>query len=284
MHSEWSVPGSEVPVRQGDLVISRRPKSGEIQELCLVITADCDIDKGKFGKQLACLRVTPLCAYIRSVWAEKQLQRAMSNERKKVWEQMVRWHTALLGEKSTLSVEAAENWIVRDSAEAICSALNIPEREQRKVRASISSYRSAIDNLAEVSEYDSHGKYVAFQSAIEGRDCSQDIAKKAQENFKSSLPEDVFLLPSLPQLEIGAAVVLLREIVAVAFDKVCYRAEEASDENLFLRIGRLQPTFKYAVSQAFGTLYSKIGLPKDYEEKRDNALNSIADSIRGSHA
>jgi hypothetical protein len=155
MQQEWGIPSSEVPVRQGDLMISRRPKSGKIQELCLIITADCDIDKGKFGKQLACLRVLPLQVYIRSIWGEKQLQRAIGNERKKVWEQIVRWHTAQMGEKSTLSIEAVENWIMRDSAESICSALSVPEKEQKKVRASISSYRSALGRVAEANGSDS---------------------------------------------------------------------------------------------------------------------------------
>ena len=51
--SEWSIPDPSIDVRQGDLLVSRSIQTGKIEELCLVITADCDISKGKFGRQLA---------------------------------------------------------------------------------------------------------------------------------------------------------------------------------------------------------------------------------------
>ena len=56
---------------------------------------------------------------------------------------------------------------------------------------------------------------------------------------------------------------MLREIVGVSNDAVCFRATDATTTDSFLRVCRLQPTYKYAVSQAFGILYSRIGLPDE---------------------
>jgi hypothetical protein len=111
MNNEWHVPEPSIPIRQGDLIINRDPKKGQIQEICLVITADCDISKGKFGRQLACLRVILLHDYLRTTWASKKLQRALATETEKVRSQMAKWQSQHTGADSTLSPEAAISWI-----------------------------------------------------------------------------------------------------------------------------------------------------------------------------
>src|SRR5712672_1863918 len=76
MNDEWINQGADEPVRQGDLLLSRDPNTGHIADLCIVITADCDIAHQKFGKQLACLRVAPLRDYFRTDWAGRKLRRS----------------------------------------------------------------------------------------------------------------------------------------------------------------------------------------------------------------
>ena len=68
-------------------------------------------------------------------------------------------------------------------------------------------------------------------------------------------------------MEETPCVVMLRDVVGISYEMVFYRAADADTADKFLRIGRLEPTFKYAVSQAFGALYSKIGLPAEYERR-----------------
>ncbi len=70
---EWFIPDPTSPVRQGDVLINRLPGADRIEETCIVITADCDISKGKFGRHLACLRVVRLHDYIKTNWASKKL-------------------------------------------------------------------------------------------------------------------------------------------------------------------------------------------------------------------
>lgn len=275
MSTEWNIPDPSTPVRQGDLMICRDPKTGKIREISLVITADCDIDKVKFGRHLACLRVIPFVEYIRTVWAARKLQRLMANDTKTVWSQMTKWHSKCIGSESSLSTEAATEWVMRVGPDFICRDLQVPDTDLKKVTASLAAFRSALFALANAQEEDQFSQFVAFRSAIKGRDCHQEIVKQAQDESKSGLPEDVFLLPTLPQLDIGPSVVLLREVVAVPYETVCYRTCDATSSDMYLRIGRLQPTYKYALSQSFGVLYSKIGLPKEYEQRCDEVLNQI---------
>ena len=274
MTSEWHIPDAAVSVRQGDLLICRNPHERRFREICLVITADCDISKGKFGRQLACLRVMLLHDYLRTIWAARKLQQAKAKEAHQIWSMIVKWHSRYIGADSSLTMEAASDWVKRVAPDVICRELRVPEEHVNKMEASLTAFRSALFAVSQ-PDNDEFSQLVAFLSAIQGKDCSQEVAKRVQNEAKSGLPIDVFLLPTLPQYDTGPVVVLLREIVAVPHEAVCYRACDAISEQQFLRLGRLEPTFKYAVSQAFGALYSRIGLPDDYDQRCSEVLEQI---------
>jgi hypothetical protein len=179
----------------------------------------------------------------------------------------------LLGSDSQLSQDAVVAWVRKEKPEAICNHLKVPEDHRKKVVAALTSFRAALTTLQ--AEGDKFEQLVAFRAAILARDvdtCGSEILTSAQND---KLPDDVFLLPNLPQLDVGAAVVMLREIVSVMHEAVCYRSADAVTSDMFLRLGRLEPTFKYAVSQAFAVLYSKIGLPEDYENRCKAAISGI---------
>lgn len=273
---EWFVPDPATAVRQGDVLICRDPKSGRVEEICLVITADCDISKGKFGRQLACLRIVRLDEYVRTVWAARKLERALKNETEKLRGQVAKWHTRLIGSESTISAEAAAIWVRREDPTTLCEILHVPDGDRKKLVAALTSFRSAYVALDSNAANGQFSQYVAFRAVVRDQElkvCRQETLQEAQ---KESLPEDVFLLPSLPQIEADGAVVLLREVVGIEHEAVCYRATDAQTSDAFLRVGRLQSTFKYAVSQAFGALYSRIGLPDTYEARCKGAIASIS--------
>lgn len=271
---EWFLPDASMPVRQGDIVMSRDPKTGDLDEACLVITADCDISKGKFGRQLACLRVLPYKNYVAHVWAWRKLDKAIREERKKLRAQIAKWHTAALGQESTLTEDAAWTWLARSEPEAICDNLAFPDDGKRKkFIAALHRYRNAFNELNRDTA--PLTKFVALKSSIEQLDpqeCKRQTLEAAQ---KEKLPEDVFLLPALPLAADTPAVVMLREIVGVSSESVCFRSSDADGVDKFLRIGRLHPTYKYAVSQAFGALYSRIGLPDEYEQRCKDVVDDL---------
>lgn len=274
---EWFVPDPSAPVRQGDILLSRHPKSGRVEEVCVVITADCDISKGKFGRQLACLRILHLDDYIRTVWSSRKLQKALKDETARVRSQVARWHTRLLvGSESSLSGEALTAWVRREDPASMCDSLQVPDSDRKKIIAALTSFRNALSTLDDKRDCDKLSQYLAFRAASRSQDIHLLWPEVLQQAQRESLPDDVFLLPSLPQLEDRAAVVMLREIVAIAYEAVCYRAADGRTTGMFLRIGRLQPTFKYALSQAFGSLYSRIGLPDTYEARCKGAIESIS--------
>jgi hypothetical protein len=141
----------------------------------------------------------------------------------------------------------------------------------------LARFRSAVLTLVPDGSTDNLVRLVRFRAAASGQpgdDCRKDILRQAQSD---PLPDDVFLLPTIPQLpDVGPAVVLLRELIGIPFGSICFRSYDAISKDHFLRIGRLNPIIKYAISQAFGVLYTRIGLPETYENRRMAAIEQIS--------
>ena len=275
--SDWLFPEAAVSVRQGDILLRREPSSGLALESCLVITADCDISKSKFGKQLACLRIDLLHDYVRYDWAQRKFNKLFYDNTERVRSQLAKWHTRSLGRASNLSAEAAEKWIRREATESICDSLEVPMGERKKLAASIGTYKAALIASDACANADALTRLVTFKAALSCKgihECLKEILAQAQ---NESLPDDVFLLPSIPHTDKSAALVKLRELIAVDFDLIKYRATEADASKYYLRTGRLQPTLKYSISQKFGALYSKIGLPLEFEDRHRKAIESVSE-------
>lgn len=275
--SDWLFPDSAVAVRQGDILLRREPSSGAVLESCLVITADCDISKSKFGNRLACLRIDLLHDYVRSDWARGKFNKVLAIDSERVRSQLAKWHTVKLGRASSLTAKGAEEWIRRESTESICVFLEVPTDDQKKLATSIDTYKAALIASEACANADFLTRLVTFKSASSRTAIDACLKETLAQAQKESLPDDVFLLPSIPHADKGAALVKLRELTAVEFDLIKYRATEADASEHYLRTGRLQPTLKYAISQKFGALYSKIGLPSDFEDRHRKAIESVSE-------
>lgn len=270
---EWHTPDPSLPIRQGDILIRRDVATGKVLEALLVITADCDIKQNKYGRHLACLRIMSLDDYVKTVWAERKLKKFVLEESKTLRSQIAKWHTRVQGSPSSLSIEAAVEWVRREDPNAICQALAIPPTDAKKMLKVVARFQTALATLQ--TEDCALSKYVQFRVALTNQaldSCRQEALKQAK---SEPLPSDVFLLPGLPQVEEFPCFIMLREIIGIEPNSVHFRTMDAPTNQSLLRVGRLLPTFKYAVSQAFGALYSSIGLPPEYEERRDTAIESI---------
>lgn len=174
-----------------------------------MITADCDISKGKFGRQLACLRVVTMRDYLWTIWADRKLSRLRTQEAEKLRGQVAKWHTRSLGQESDLSVRAAVEWVLRDEPAKICDALQVPDEDRKKVISALATFRRAQAIVEERAQAGKFEQYVALRSFLTGRElqkCREEVLDAAK---SETLPDDVFLFPSLPQVAVGASIVLL---------------------------------------------------------------------------
>ena len=265
-----------MPVRQGDILFCRDPSSGATIESCLVITADCDISKRKFGSHLACLRIDLLHDYVRREWARGKFERSVAVDSERLRSQLAKWHALQIGRTSNLTSKGVEDWARRESAESICNSLGVPLADKKKLVIAIDTYMAALLASEGSENMDFLTRLVKFKAAasrIAIDRCLKEVLAQAQ---GESLPDDVFLLPSIPHVKHGAALVKLREVIAIGVNDIKYGVTEADSPRHYLRTGRLQPTLKYAISQKFGALYSKIGLSSDFEDRHKRAIESVS--------
>lgn len=271
---EWLTPDSETPVRQGDILISRDHQTGKIESTYLVITADCDISKEKFGSQIAVLRIISHNSYLMEVWGEKKLNKAVKDELSKLHAQIMKWHSKLINGDSSLTATAALNWLMRVGSEEIVKSLNIPENQKAKVERSLNSTYKAFKLLDNTTLSDLE-KFVQFRAHSEEKSPEVVLEATVGSAQKEALPDDTFFLPELPENLGQGAVILLREIIGIDPKWIFLKATEAVSTRHYLRIARLKPEIKYAVSQAFGSLYSRIGMSADYEARRKAAIQGL---------
>lgn len=272
---EWLIPDSETPVRQGDMLISRNHRSGVIDSIFLVITADCDISKEKFGSQIAALRIISHDQYLLEVWGEKKLAKAIKDEQSKLHAQIKKWHSKLNGRDSAITEIAALDWLMRVGSSEIVKKLSIPSSDSNKVLKSLGNTHNAFKIIESKRHLSDLEKFVQFRAASEGKPSSEVFQTTLDSAQKEALPDDTFFLPELPERLGQGAIVMLREIIGIDPQSIRLKAPEATSTGNFLRIARLKPEIKYAVSQAFGSLYSKIGMSPEYEARRKTAIQGL---------
>lgn len=271
---EWLTPDSEMPVRQGDILITRDHKSGKIESTFLVITADCDIHNQKYGSQIAALRIISHNDYLKHIWGEKKLNKATKDETTKLQGQIVKWHSKLINKESTLTETAALDWLIRVGSEGIVKALKVPSDKSAKVSKSLESTYKAF-KLLENPKLSDLEKFVQFKAHSENKPAEEVLQSTVGSAQKEALPDDTFFLPELPENIGQGAIIMLREIIGLDPNSIFLRAPEATSPMHYLRIARLKPEIKYAVSQAFGSLYSRIGMSTEYETRRKNAIQGL---------
>lgn len=270
---EWKDLSPDAPIRQGDILVTRHHKSRVVEQMVVVITADCDIDKKKHGPQIACLNVQFHDEYIRTSWSQAMLAAAKRNALSQAGSKLRSVFANSGRNPEMLSDQAIEDWLIRDEIQAIANQLDVPESDLRSFDRSLRCCQTALRKAKELDGVTPFDRLRSFYAELNGKTLDEsrvDLLKKA---LDATLPSDTFLLPGFPTDQKRPALILLREVIGVPSDMVTTRQSEVSTERPFLRVGRLRSTFKFALSQSFGALYSKIGLPAAYEQRRKTALS-----------
>lgn len=268
---EWKDIPADTPIRQGDLLAILNRKSHAVEKMLVVITADCDLAQDKYGSQVACLSMRFHEDYIQDTWSEAFLANTKLKAVKQARDKLRACVHAMSGTASDFSTEAAEDWMLREDWKKIAATLCVPEDGMKSFERSILPCQRALHALKKIGEKSAFDRLREFTASLNDtplKDTTSTILKKAHED---KIPSDIFLLPGFPGHIDRPALVFLRSIVGVSPSLIATRPSAVASPNHFIRVGRLRSTFKYALSQAFGALYSKIGFPLAYEERR--ALN-----------
>lgn len=270
---------SALPVRQGD-VLKRVRGRGHIN-LAVVVTADCDIANEKFGEAgLACVQLELLADHVLGEHARS----LALGQLKKRFEKAAEWVNKRWSQKNSenvaLSEEHVQAWILASTPEEIEAELSLPVDDKKSfIKRESAALRMAQNFINAPAD-----RYHAIDAlcALQGQATTRSAQLKSVFGTLNprDLPLDLFYVSSVPGEPGLGFVAKLRSLTFVPFDRSFTSMDAAKDvENSFVRVGRLAPTFRHALSQQFGMLFARIGMPKAYELDRDAAFGLIADQI-----
>jgi hypothetical protein len=269
---EWKDILPDLPIRQGDLLAIVNRKSRAIDRMAVVITADCDLAQKKFGSQVACLLMQFHDDYVRDSWSEALLVNARRKAIDAANDKLRACLKIISGPDADISSEAVEEWMMREHWTKIAEALRIAGEDVKSFGRSIEPCQKALRSLTQSKAETAFDRLRTFNANLSGKslkESSDAILKKAHDE---KMPSDIFLLPGFPGDVDRPALIFLRSIVGIPPELIATRPSAVSSDSHFIRVGRLRSTFKYALSQSFGSLYSKIGFPVAYEARRTSNM------------
>ena len=275
----------DAPIGQGDIFAwGNWSERDEWDQFGMVVTADCDIAHDRASNFLTYLPILSLAAYVKLVWVRQRIAKLLVQHQRQTSEEIHRLHLKLNPGATKLESVVSNRWIIQSTNELILKALNVSEKKEiTNITKLLEVYRS----LEAASRGDTMGDLVqtyceirASKQSIPTTRAKEIVARDMHSDVVQNLPLECFFLTSLPQIDALGFIVMLRHIQPIKPQTLTASYTEAKGlDNRAYRLGRLSPTFKYALTQKFGTLFSRIGLPVDYEEWQDAIAQEVSSEI-----
>lgn len=264
-------------VRQGDL-IRRFNGTCPDGEWGFVLTADCDIAQGKTGDRFTYIEILPAAAYLEDVWAPAQLKRWVLRQSKAAAEQLggVMRRSGL---NLPLTGEVLVQWLTERTHNEVAASVNKTGKPlDKKLSTSMEALRAALDRTVPQRELD---RFLRIREIL--GDSLEQRRRSVREAFdgERGFP-DYFLLPELPGVVgYGFAVMLrsFRSVLACDLFTTSVDAQIAGRSDAFHRVGRLNDRVRFAITQKQAFLFSRIGLPRPYEEACESAVELLAEQV-----
>ena len=254
------------PLRQGDIL--RAYGRAQMSNLWIVVTADCDIAQDKFGEGLACVPLVPLSNYLMCDYAATLLEK---QRKKRIRELTETINTSMIKADSNrlpMPIGELENWLNANSASDIIGGLSSVYTVPLQTKNLI----DCLCKIVSVLKSEDSGKFVDALCLLNWKEGVKEgdiVRQQLSKLDPAQLPQDAFFLTEVPGEEGMGFIAKLRQLVFLPSTQLVQSVAQAREHiSAYLRVGRLIPTFKHALSQQLGNLYSRIGLPYEYEESR----------------
>jgi len=277
----WESAGIDDSIRQGDILCwpdwQRRPPW---EQFGLVLTADCDIAWGKSSNFYSYVPLLTIDSYVDKIWGQKKAQSKL--------EKIIRKITSSLNARSANSGDGPRDF----SQGAIVQFLRGDRFFAEKTCAAF--FEKPEDKAALLKLYDVGNFY--FSSDLKNHEktnlkiCAEFFARCDDQDvstaFKRLLDQarsdvvaassEMFFISELPSIEIKGFMAMLRYVRTIPIDEIFTSLSEAkSNGNRAVRLCKLNDNVKYAITQKFGLLFSRIGLPAEYEKHQEAAIDAF---------
>lgn len=275
---ECEAVAEEDAIRQGDVFVSRDRGEGP-PEVLVVVTADCDFAQKKVGSHTVALPALPSVAYASRQWKLKKLGSLELRIREKRRELM----STIVGRKfeaMRVDLETSDEWFKTKSVDDIVTEISAQDQEGEKLR----KFGEACERIRSLSDesVSLQNAIAAYYDILEHIDVGLSVPNK--KNRKADLERmlseeriDFFYLNQIAGQDALGWHVDLRDIRLLPLsDLTSERRIWLAGDCQYLRKGRLKDVYKYALTQKFGSLFSRIGLPEVHEQWKPDVTSDLS--------
>lgn len=266
-------------VRQGDIIRKFNSKTGEVEKIGIVITADCDIAQKKAGERYTWLEIMPMTGYVEGPWAQEQLRKLSEKRSKTICDnlnaQIRRRHPGL----TALTHESLVKWLHSKTAEEILTSVSgeTPAANSQQLRE--------LQGLALTVSFDeAQSAFSRLKAAWTLFNVSERTQQDSVRNaFKDGGGfQDYFVLPELPRQAGLGFVVMLRSMWTIMATDLYLTEQDArihDRPDAFHRLGRLNDGIRFSITQKLAFLFSRIGMPKTFESGCETATELTVEEL-----
>lgn len=274
----WTEVNSEHVFAQGDILRSVPVDSKLAPSFGLIITADCDIVQSKAANRLTYVEVVTTREYLERIWIPDQFEKFQKKQLKGVAESL----TGVMrrsGLDFAMDEDQVVDWLRRKPVSAIEKSVNRTGKPfDTKLVQTLSALRCTLD-------FETGQK--PLDQWCELRGILGDTPERQRADLTGALASsggfpDFFLMPELPSASGLGYVALLRFIQTVHADQIFASEVDARIQGrpeALHRVGRLTDGIRFAITQKLAFLFSRIGLPTDYEEACKSAASLAAENL-----
>lgn len=233
-------------LRQGDIL---RSAAGNYY---FVLTPDCDIYNNKFRNAITVLKLSNIQDYIKTVYFDKELNEWMSQYKSSFIDH----------EELSIDEYFFDEYIIKDDPDEV--------------------YGRYFDAQAP-QEFKWLRQYYLKEECSESiflKICKLRKAKPSKKikNCLKNISIDFFFINQIPKSPEFGFIIDLRIPETIEANAILLSDSDvaaADIENYFIRLGAMPDDMRFAVAQAFAYLFSRIGLPTDFEVERSEIFKLL---------
>ena len=265
-----AVPKDE-PLRQGD-IIEFLDKKSLWENLGIVITTDCDIDKAKNSNVYSYCPIINIENYFYHVYLPRKIDLSKILEKAK---KIIDSHNKNHGSKG-VDINIICSWIMERGIENALNDVNIYSDDFKKTLTFISNYfDNGISNINFFLNYKS-----ILDPNVNKDEFKFNRLKDDFKNYISNLPGDLFYISYINGFDNYGYIVNLRRIGMFYRENITLSNIDDNEMVKLKRVARMVAPFNYRITQKVAQMFSDIGLPKDYEEDCKDVVEMFFNKLR----
>lgn len=276
MSNEYEPELGDSPLRQGDVFLWQDDAYARPwRTYGVVVTADCDLAKDKTHGRLSYVPALLPEDYIWTFLRHKRFTAEIKSMKVKISRICNKHLIKSSSVSKEISEDTYESWINRVGPKEFVNELKLADPGQQKSILSLCERFVKLNSILQKDEPDRNLLLECLALKAGNKLTDEDIAKDFKGDFLS-LPGDVFHLTTVEGREEGGIFLMLRHITQCNFDAVAVRPEQLRfGDAKAKRVGRIAAPYRYALTQNLGRVFSDIGLPDAYDDRRKNSSLSF---------